>query len=186
MRMHSRASSMNGALAGLVVAAGVAWGCGTSGTLATAAEPDGGIDGGSHATDAGNEAHPAMDSGPTCGALGESCCASGTCAGTLTCNSGICGCAQSSDCPADGTCTAGQCLITLARDQSGPYAIAIDTTHIYWTNEGFSGPGTVVKAPFGGGAPITLVASAAQPQEELDGLAVDAANVYWTAGNLLE
>ena len=61
-------------LAGLALAASLAWSCGSSGSLATPGEPDGGADGAAPARDATSDS-TAMDGGPTCGALGASCCA---------------------------------------------------------------------------------------------------------------
>ncbi len=54
-----------------------------------------------------------------------------------------------------------------------PADIAIDATHVYWTDPKAK---TVMKVPKAGGAAITLASS----QDLGTGLAVDATNVYWT------
>jgi len=60
---------------------------------------------------------------------------------------------------------------TLARLQVGePYDFAVDGTNVYWSDAG-----GVMKAPSGGGAPVTLAARSLPAQD----LGVDAVNVYW-------
>jgi hypothetical protein len=65
----------------------------------------------------------------------------------------------------DGTCHDRQCLHltapkTLASGQMYPSAIAVDATHVYWTNEGILlsriADGIVMKVPIGGGATTVL------------------------------
>jgi hypothetical protein len=56
-----------------------------------------------------------------------------------------------------------------------PYAVAADTTSVYWTNNYGTIPGTVMRLPLDGGAPVTL-ASGQDPRA----IAVDATSVYWT------
>jgi hypothetical protein len=94
-----------------------------------------------------------------------------------------------SDC-ASGTASAvrdGATATVLASNQSAPSAIAVDSTSVYWTDLGPLGggkaairlPGSVMKVPIGGGAPIELAAMQIWP----GAIAVDATNVYWTTGS---
>jgi hypothetical protein len=61
---------------------------------------------------------------------------------------------------------------TLASDQDGPGAIALDATNVYWVT--YNG-GTVMALPLAGGTPITLASGQSGP----GGLALDATTVYW-------
>ena len=61
---------------------------------------------------------------------------------------------------------------TLATSAS-TYAIAVDDTHVYWTDLVAR---TVMKVPREGGTPVTL----ASDQERAFVLAVDATHAYWT------
>jgi hypothetical protein len=64
-----------------------------------------------------------------------------------------------------------------AADSTGPSAIAIDATNVYWTD--FDGPGsngTVMKAPLGGGSATQIASAQATP----NAIAIDCAGVYWT------
>jgi hypothetical protein len=106
---------------------------------------------------------------------GESPC-SGVCVNEQTDGKNCGGCGLRCSVP----CIAGECLETLASGQDSPQAIAVDTTSVYWTNNGQkTGRGSIAKMPIGGGKPGTL---ATGPQGE-QGLAVDSASVYWANGN---
>jgi hypothetical protein len=74
---------------------------------------------------------------------------------------------------------AGQ-FVTLASGQSGPEAIAVDSTSVYWVNQGTAGSlyndGNVMKVSLAGGAVTTL----ASVQDGPWGIAIDPMNVYWT------
>jgi hypothetical protein len=74
------------------------------------------------------------------------------------------------------------------------YAIAVDSTSVYWTSGSNAGFGAVEKAPIGGGTPVTLATgwemasmtsdpnalSHAISQSPSMGIAVDATAIYWT------
>jgi hypothetical protein len=64
--------------------------------------------------------------------------------------------------------------IILAQNEDHPWDIAVDDTSVYWTDH--ANPGTVKKAPIGGGTVVTLASGQGTPQ----GIAVDANYVYWT------
>src|ERR1700733_75562 len=58
---------------------------------------------------------------------------------------------------AGGTrCSAGECITTMATGQSNAWALALDQTHLYWTNQD---PGSIVKMALDGGPPVTLASS---------------------------
>lgn len=61
----------------------------------------------------------------------------------------------------------------LASGLSSPTHIAIDSTHVYWTD---SVADTVSKVPLGGGTVTVLASGQAEPW----GIAIDDKNVYWT------
>jgi hypothetical protein len=63
--------------------------------------------------------------------------------------------------------------VTLATGQPGPRSVALDATHVYWTN--YEG-GTLAKVPKGGApAPTILVTGEVNPRDVL----VDAVRLFW-------
>jgi hypothetical protein len=70
--------------------------------------------------------------------------------------------------------------ITLSMSEDKPWDVAVDDTHVYWTN--LDNPGTVKMAPKGGGAVTTLAENLGTPY----GIAVDPDDnppplyIYWT------
>jgi hypothetical protein len=75
-----------------------------------------------------------------------------------------------------GDCVGGRCQpVVVARDRGMPRAIALDGTHVYWSNPL---TGELLRAPGGGGAPEIVYAG---PAGELggDGFAVHAGSVYF-------
>jgi hypothetical protein len=74
-------------------------------------------------------------------------------------------------CPLAGC---GNSPIVVAAAQDAPYGVAVDDSHIYWTN---AAAGTVMACPLGGcnGSPLTLAVGQNLPVE----IAVDDSNLYW-------
>ncbi len=69
----------------------------------------------------------------------------------------------------------------LADGQTAPSQIAVDDTNVYWTNQGdgMTLPGSVVKVPVHGGAPVTLATMCAAESRPL-AIAVADGQVYFT------
>ncbi len=96
-------------------------------------------------------------------------------------NCGGCGtvCQNGASC-ATGQCTCpgGVCPVVLASAQSGPIAIAVDQTNVYWVNYGdssYPGAGELLGVPINGGTPIVLASSTFLANT----VAVDGTNVFY-------
>ena len=63
----------------------------------------------------------------------------------------------------------------IAASQDRPMGIAIDSTNVYWVNQGVGNQGSVMKMPLFGGTPVSLATGEPYPQE----IAVDGTYVYW-------
>lgn len=81
--------------------------------------------------------------------------------------------------PKDGGTSGADCGSTattlIASSQSGPSSVVVDTTSVYWANTY-----DLMKAPIGGGAPVTLASVQNQLAGNIGSIAVDATSVYWT------
>jgi hypothetical protein len=72
--------------------------------------------------------------------------------------------------------TGGGTATTLASAQSNPGFLTVDSSNVYWANQGTSDSnGTVSKVPIGGGSVTVLATSQSAPS----GIAVDSTSVYW-------
>jgi hypothetical protein len=120
---------------------------------------------------------------PPC-ANGKMCLQASDCSGAGCCgevcttlssdaaNCGICG----HDCE-QGACSASACQpFALASGIVGPLAITVDATSVYWIDNGATN-----KVPIGGGAVTPLATQSVY--SNLNGIAVQNGNVYWTSGN---
>jgi sugar lactone lactonase YvrE len=146
-----------------------------------------------------------VNADPTnCGSCGAECpigasCQGGTCAclsGEVTCaetcvdeetdfdNCGACGTVCSGGQACHGGVCACPCPTVLAVSNDPIAQIAIDSSSVYWTDEGSSSPatGAVMKVPLGGGKATVLASGQNQPV----GIAVDGNNVYWTVNGATE
>ena len=122
-----------------------------------------------------------------CGACGKACdsahpsCIGGEC----TCYGIVCGgaCVDANEnCGAcghscqGGTCSAGVCQpVFLSTKGIFALHLAVDDTHVYWT-ESRDSTHHVMRAPKNGGTPMVL----ASPTSKPDQILVDGAAVYWT------
>ena len=72
--------------------------------------------------------------------------------------------------------------VALATGQVNPGFMTIDTTNVYWVNQGTAvsdyADGAIMMVSINGGTPVTL----ASAQNYLSALAVDATNIYWASG----
>ena len=166
--------------------------------------PDGGIpDAGSvdaGSVDAGTlDAGPADAGAPDAGAsdAGNGCpsgqmLCSGRCTDTLS-DPNHCGlCETRCGSPGFG-CSAGSCVacapaqgyVTLAAHQGQPWALAVDSTSVYWTAQTDT---TVMKVGINGGSPVALATAAQFPWPaslQPTSIASDATNVYF-ANNTMQ
>jgi hypothetical protein len=72
----------------------------------------------------------------------------------------------------------------VAGQQNYPKGIAVNSTHVYWTNHGMSSQqltgdqGLVMRAPLGGGTPQVFASGQVDPKK----IVLDNSNAYWTNG----
>jgi sugar lactone lactonase YvrE len=70
----------------------------------------------------------------------------------------------------------GTDMTTLQTGQNLPRGVAVDSSHIYWTN---SNGGTIMRANLDGTGVTTLETGQSTP----GGIAVDSSHIYWTSGD---
>lgn len=131
-----------------------------------------------------------------CGACDVKCATNATCeSGSCVCPGGMTSCGticrdvthDNENCGACGIdcgneqvkCVASKCreVDGLAGNQDHPFGIALDATHVYWTNRGAGSAtttGQVMSVELDGGTPVELANGLSIPE----GIAVDASSAY--------
>ena len=133
------------------------------------------LDGSGGAGGSGGTAGAAGSGGHTCDANRVDCdgVAENGCETDLSSTSTHCG-ACNHDC-LSGSCDQGRCQpFELAEGQDSPLRIAVDDTHLYWTNQG--GQGAVMRLALSGGAEEQVAVSNHPP----GGFVLDDQAVYWS------
>jgi hypothetical protein len=72
---------------------------------------------------------------------------------------------------------AGGTAIPLAMNRKYPYAITVDSSRVYWTDQDDQGRGFIMAVPLNGGTPMVL-ASGLDPT---DAMVLDSDNLFWSS-----
>jgi hypothetical protein len=140
----------------------------SSGAGSSSGGGSGGASGsGSGSGSGGSSGGGVAESGVTC-ASGESLC-NGVCVNEQTDANNCGGCGLACSLP----CASGRCVERLT--SGGAYAVAVDSTNVYWTTSA-TPEGSVMSIPKNGGTPVALQSGGGGGA----GIAVDATHVYWT------
>jgi titin len=92
---------------------------------------------------------------------------------------GSCGNACNQTVPGSSICFQSACVFSVEPGQPSPFALAVDSSNIYWTDSQTLAPGAVFQAPLGGGSPMTLASGLNQP----NCVAVGSGQVFWGTGD---
>jgi hypothetical protein len=76
-----------------------------------------------------------------------------------------------------GTCEMGECAVTLASGLSLPYAIALDSQYVYFSQDN-GGAGSLAAVPIGGGGVATIASGLPEPSS----IEVVGPTLYWING----
>ena len=173
-----------------------------SGVCAAPSCTDGVLDGDETDVDCGGKCTSKCDDGKACVQANDckhGICEAGACVSCVDgkkngsetdvdCGGAACGaCGFGLTCSDDAGCATGHCLggicnaLTLVSGGVGMSALALNDSHLYWTENGTSGgPSTIGKLkriPLQGGAPETLASNLSSPGF----LRIDNTNAYWAS-----